>query len=189
MNILKRLHFVREEISEIPGVDEKPSGGVKSFVSRIGYALSLGFKEKEIFFFGFLQWSAIALAYLLWVQMLDWIPEEIWEMAAESDDVSPADIILTIWSFFCVGVASYPVGIFTGCMGATHFLHKQNRESTVATCLKFVLPHSWPLWLFHWIDGWITTKQILERLPKENDHGSAVSRAANEALYLSLIHI
>lgn len=104
-------------------------------------------------------------------------------MAAESDDVSPADIIFTIWSFFCVGVASCPVGIFTGCMGATHFLHKQNRESTVATCLKFVLPHSWPLWLFRWIDGWITTKQILERLPKENDHGSAVSRAANEALY------
>ena len=183
MKILKQLHFVREEISEIPGIDEKPKGGVESFVSRISYALSLGLKEKEIFFFGLLQWTAIALAYLLWVQMLDWIPEEIWEIAAESDDLSPADIILMIWSFFCIGVASYPVGIFTGCMGATHFLHKQNRESTVATCLKFVLPHSWPLWLFHWIDGWITTNQILERLPKENDHSSAVDRAAKEALY------
>ena len=54
MKILKQLHFVREEISEIPGIDEKPKGGVESFVSRISYALSLGLKEKEIFFFGLL---------------------------------------------------------------------------------------------------------------------------------------
>lgn len=145
MNIFKRLQFVREEIAEIPDIDEKPSGGVTTFLTRVTYALSLGFKEKEIFFFGLLQWVSIALAYLLGVQMLDWIPESVWESAANSNEASVVDLILWIWSFFCVSVASFPVGIFTRCMGAAHFLHKQGRESTVATCLKFVLTQSWPL--------------------------------------------
>src|SRR5690554_7569188 len=78
--------------------------------------------------------------------MLDWIPEEVWRSAAESDEGSIADWILLAWSFVCVGFAAFPVGILTGCMGATHFLHKQGRESTVATCLKLVLPQSWSLW-------------------------------------------
>ena len=82
-----------------------------------------------------------------------------------------------------MGIASFPVGIFTGCMGAALFLHRQGRESTVATCLKFVLPQSWPPWLFHWIDGWITTIQIVERLPKKDDYRSPVEIAAREALY------
>ena len=34
----------------------------------------------------------------------------------------------------CVGLAAYPVGLFTGCMGATHFLHRQGKPSTVAAC-------------------------------------------------------
>ena len=77
MKILKRVQFVREEIAEIPGVDKKPTDGIKTFLTWITYALSLGLKEKEIFFFGLLQWVSIALAYLLWVQMLDWIPESV----------------------------------------------------------------------------------------------------------------
>src|SRR5690554_7624268 len=65
-------------------------------------------------------------------------------------------------------------------MGATHFLHKQGRESTVATCLKLVLPQSWSLWSFHWIDGWITVNQILDRLPKK---GGRKNPILSEALY------
>ncbi len=182
MGILNKIDFVRDEIKDIPGIDKKPSGGMGSFRSKISYALSLAFKEKEIFFFGLLQWASI-VGYLLWVQMLDWIPEEVWRSTAESDDGSIADLVLLAWSFVCVGVIAFPVGILTGCMGATHFLHKQGRESTVATCLKLVLPQSWPLWAFHWIDGWITVKQILYRLPKKNDTTSAAEKAPNEALY------
>ena len=183
MRVLNKIEFIRDEIKDLPGIDEKSSDGISSFSSRIGYALSLGLKEKEIFFFGLLQWVSIGIAYLLWVQMLDWIPEAVWRSAAESDDGSIADWILLAWSFVCVGVAAFPVGILTGCMGATHFLHKQGRESTVATCLKLVLPPSWSLWSFHWIDGWITVNQILERLPKKNDRTTSSERAINEALY------
>jgi len=109
MNIFKRLQFVREEIAEIPDIDEKPSGGVTTFLKRVTYALSLGFKEKEIFFFGLLQWVSIALAYLLWVQMLDWIPESVWESAANSNEASLVDLIL--WLFLC-GRCFVPCGDF-----------------------------------------------------------------------------
>lgn len=92
-------------------------------------------------------------------------------------------VIALAWSFFCVGVAAYPLGILSGCMGAAHFLHRQGRESTVADCMQLVLPQSWPLWAFHWIDGWITVNQILKRLPRKNDRRSAAQKAASEALY------
>lgn len=180
MGLLNKIDFVRDEIKDIPNIDKKPSGGISSFGSRISYAISLGFREKEIFFFGLLQWASIGIGYLLWVQMLDWIPEEVWRSAAESDEGSIADWILLAWSFVCVGFAAFPVGILTGCMGATHFLHKQGRESTVATCLKLVLPQSWSLWSFHWIDGWITVNQILDRLPKK---GGRKNPILSEALY------
>ena len=183
MGMFNKLAFVRDEIKDIPGIKEKPSGGVKSFGSRIIYAIWLGFREKEIFLFVLLQWAAIGIAYLLWVQMLDWIPEEVWRSAEDSDGGSIADWILLIWSILCIGVAAYPVGILTGCMGATHFLHKLGRESTIATCLKLVLPQSWSLWSFHWIDGLITVNQIVERLPRKNDERTPAERALSEALY------
>ena len=180
MGTLNKIDFIRDEIKDIPDIGKKPSGGIGSFGSRIGYAISLGLKEKEIFFFGLLQWASIGIAYLLWVQMLDWIPEHAWRSAAESDDATVVDWIFLAWSFVCVGVAAFPVGILTGCMGVTHFLHKQDRESTVATCLKLVLPQSWSLWSFHWIDGWITVYQILQRLPKK---GGRTNPVLSEALY------
>jgi Flp pilus assembly protein TadD/uncharacterized membrane protein len=183
--VTNSIEFVRDEINGIPDIDKKPSasGGIAKFGSKIGYALSLCFKEKEIFVFVLLQWTAIGIAYLLWIQMLNWIPEETWRSAARSDGISIADWVLLIWSVVCVGVAAFPVGILTGCMGAAHFLHKQGRESTIAACLKHVVPHSWSLWSFHWLDGWITVNQILERLPKKNDRTTPAERALSESLY------
>ena len=164
-------------------MDSKPEGGIKSFDSRIGYALYLGLKEKEIIVFGLLQWVSIGLAYLLWVQMLDWIPEEVWKSASESEGGSAADWILLAWSFVCVGAAAFPIGIFTGCMGAAHFLHKQGRKSSVAMCLKLVLPHSWSLWIFHWADGWFTVNRILDRLPQRGNSKRRAQKLIREALY------
>lgn len=178
-----QLEFVRDEIQQLPGIDKKPPGGIAKFGSRTGAALALCFKEKEIFVFALLQWAAIGIAYLLWVQMLDWIPEEVWRSAAKSDGATIADWIVLAWSFVCVGVAAYPIGILSGCMGAAHFLHRQGRQSTIAACLKHVLPQSWSLWVFHWIDGWITVNQILERLPRKNDRRTPAQRARSEALY------
>lgn len=183
MRLFRQMEFVRDGIKDLPGIEKKPAGGLAAFGARVGYALSLGLKEKEIFVFGLLQWAAIGLAYLLWVQMLGWIPEEVWRSAADSNGGSVADLVLLAWSFFCVGLAAFPVGILTGCMGAAHLLHRQGRESTVAACLRLALPQSWALWSFHWIDGWITVNQIVERLPKKNDTTRPQQRALSEALY------
>lgn len=183
MGILNQIDFVRDEIKNIPGIEKKPSGGITSFGSRIGYAISLAFREKEIITFVLLQWAAIGLGYLLWVQMLDWIPEEVWRTAAESDEGSIVDVILLVWSFVIIGLVAFPVGILTGCMGTVHFLHRQRRESTIAMCLKLVMPQSWSLWAFHWIDGWITVRQIMERLPRKNDRRTPAQKALSEALY------
>jgi uncharacterized membrane protein len=183
VGVLNKIDFVRDEIKDLPDIDKKPSGGIGEFSSKVGYAISLSVKEKEIYFYALLQWVCIGFGYLLWVQMLDWIPEEVWRSTEDSDEGSIADIVLLAWSFVCVGLVAFPVGILTGCMGATHFLHKQGRESTIAMCLKLVLPRSWSLWSFHWIDGWITVNQILKRLPKKNNNTSTTERALSEALY------
>ena len=183
MGIFNEIDFVRNEIEDIANVEKKPSGGIRSFGSRIGYAISLGLKENEIFFFGLLQWAAIGIGYLLWVQIFDWLPNETMGGVFGSDEGSTADWIFLAWSLACVGAVAFPVGILTGCMGAAHFLHKQGRESSIATCFKLVLPQSWPLWSFHWIDGLITVRQILERLPKKDDESTLGEKAWGEASY------
>ena len=50
-------------------------------------------------------------------------------------------------------------------------------------CLKLSLPNAWPLWAFHWTDGWITVRQILNRLPRDNDRRSPAQKLYEEALY------
>src|SRR5262249_22753939 len=54
--------------------------------------------------------------------------------------------------------------------------------ATIANTLKIVLPKSLELWIFLWIDGWITVNQILLRLPKKGGSGDS---AAAELLYFS----
>ena len=171
------------EIQKIP-TDIETDSEASGFASKAGYALSLGLKEKEIFFFGGMQWLAVAIAYLLWTQMLFWIPPEVWEaLSSEEDGAGPIDLALTLWAFVCVGVAAFPIAIFSSCMGVTHFLHKQGRASTVAMCLKLSLPNAWPLWAFHWTDGWITVRQIMSRIPSTEEKRTPAQILYEEALY------
>ena len=71
------IAFVKDEISELPQMknlsEEDKEGNKKDFTSKIGYAISLGFKEKEIFFFGVMQWIFVILGCILWLQMLSLI--------------------------------------------------------------------------------------------------------------------
>ena len=85
--------------------------------------------------------------------------------------------------FVCVGLVAYPLGLLTACMGASYMLRFCGRPSTIAECLKIVLPKSWTLWIFSWLDGWWTMERILERLPKKNDRTPLSVKLANEAVY------
>ncbi len=183
---LSAIKMLRDEINELPEIKKQKPDQFKAmghFVSRIKYAIGLAFKEKEIFLFVLLQWLVVMLGYYLWVQMLDWIPQETWQRAANDEDTTGANIALTVWSFLVVGLVAYPLGILSACMASVHFLRKQHYESTIGTCMKTVLPHSFALWILHWIDGWYTVNRILDRLPKKNDTESYKEKALKEALY------
>ncbi|OGR43845.1 MAG: hypothetical protein A2X35_09035 [Elusimicrobia bacterium GWA2_61_42] len=185
-NYYSEMKAVRDEVTKATWTQELrvPLGeGLAGFWARTKFSVRLIFLEKEIITFALLQWACIALGYYLWVQMIGWIPEAAWERAASSDKATIGDFILFLWSFFCVGIVAFPLGILNGCMGAAHFLNRQGKESTIDDCLKMVLPRAWPLWLFHWIDGWWTVLRILDRLPKKRDRRSPADKAKSEAMY------
>ena len=56
-----KYEFVQKELSTLKDFDSLPKGNIKDFTSRIKYALGLGLKEKEIFFFGLI--SSIFFLY------------------------------------------------------------------------------------------------------------------------------
>lgn len=182
----QQMDSVRNEIGGMAGIrDNVPSlgEGLAGFWARTKFSVRLILLEKELITFALLQWACIALGYYLWIQMIGWIPEAAWERASHSDSATIGDLILFLWSFFCVGIVAFPLGILSGCMGAVHFLNRQGKESTIDECLKMVLPRAWPLWIFHWIDGWWTVRRILDRLPKKNDRRTAAEKALSEAIY------
>tara|TARA_B100000780_G_C21080669_1_gene435137 strand:+ start:170 stop:1483 length:1314 start_codon:yes stop_codon:yes gene_type:complete len=195
-----KIVFLQEEISKFPEMNNLPEGDKKDFTSKISYALSLGFKEKEIFFFGVMQWMFVFLACILWIQMLFWIPQPVWDAVSQCIEDNNgdaegctliADIPLTLWGYFCILLAAFPVGIFSSAMGSAHFMHKQNKESTVVKCVRSALANAWTTWAFHFIDGFITVRQIVNRLPQSGNQPQTpmiikmnkIRRAKEEALY------
>ncbi|KAF0125260.1 MAG: hypothetical protein FD189_1782 [Elusimicrobia bacterium] len=180
------MESVRDEVFALPGMQDTRAtlgAGLSGFWARTKFALRLMLTETELITFAILQWACVIAGYYLWVQMLAWIPEETWRAAAESERVSVPDLVLFAWSFVCVGLVAFPLGLLTGAMGAVHVQHRLGQESTIAGCLKMVAPRAWPLWIFHWIDGWWTVNRILDRLPKKNDRRTPAQKALSEALY------
>lgn len=183
---MHELDFVKKDISNIPEIKNNKhrvwgKDKFKDFLLQTTSATKFVFQEKEIFLFLLVQWIVIGLVYYLWIQMLGWIPKSIW---ANDNDLTNTilNLVFLGWSFLLVGVASYPIGIVSGCIGAAYFLRKEGYPSTIANTLKIVLPKSLELWTFLWIDGWITVNQILLRLPKKGGSGD---NALSELLYFS----
>lgn len=183
--ITAELSSLKAQAHKQVKIQEKPKK--KEAVSSFFYSAYCSFRfiltEKENFLFALLQLAAIGLGYYLWVQGLSWVPDEVWQASEKSDDNTVAGLILLVWSFLCVGVTAYPLGLLTACMGASYILRYQGRESTIAECLKIVLQKAWPLWIFSWLDGWWTVDRILERLPKKNDRTPMSVKLLNEAIY------
>ena len=178
-----------DELTKFVDNEKKPESEIKTFTSRIRYALMLGLKEKEIFFFGLLQLLVIMVGYIFWLQVLNWIPQDIWnELQAcidrgEDDCTGIIDIALYLWGMAIVVIISFPVGILSCSIGTTHFLVSRNEESTVLKCLNASFSNAWAIWKFHAIDGYITIDRILERLPKDDDTRTPAEIALEEAAY------
>lgn len=179
---------IKQEILEIPEVGGNPRRvwswhNFKDFFGWTGRACRWIFEEKHILLFAFFQIVAIAAGYYLWVQMLGWIPKEVWESDEKLQNIK-LNLAVLGWSFLCVGLVSGPVAVFTGCMGASHFLKRAGLPSGMMSCLRMTLPRAWALWIFCWMDCWFTVLQILERLPKRGGDG-AEDRFIKELLYYS----
>lgn len=180
------LTELRKEASEMADAQALPSVGeaANSYWESVKDALALTLAEKEMLLFAFLQWCSIALGFYLWIQMLFWIPDEVWESARRNRGGSPADFVLLGWSFACVGVAAFPLGIFSSCMAAVHLMRAAGQPSTIASCMRLTLPQTWRIWVLQWWDGWFTVLRIMDRLPSR-DRKSLSERLADETLYYS----
>jgi hypothetical protein len=160
-------------------------GNFSTFFGNIPEVAKLLVKEPEILFFALFQWFVIWIAYLAWIQILHWIPDELWNAArtaSESDRKGAFTLInlaLLAWSFLIVAAASYPIGLCNAAMVAVHDLRTNGQQVTIARCLAVADRHLGRIWLFTLIDGWITVRAILGRLPKKHYHRTAV----DELLY------
>ena len=185
----KNYQYVTNELADFTEKEKRPDLDRGQFTGRIKSALALGLKEKEIFFFGLLQLLAIMIGYAIWLQVLNWIPQEIWDDAqycidqGKDDCTGLIDLSLYLWGLAVIVVISFPVGILSCAIGTTHFLYTQKEESTVFKCLNAAFSNAWPIWKFHLIDSYITINRILERLPKENDTRTPAEIALQEAMY------
>lgn len=156
------------------------------FFKELGQAIRLVMEEKEIIVFAALQWVIIAIAYVLWTAMLDWIPDSVWtEVAArkESDgegvEFILVNLVLLGWSFAVVAVASYPLSALNSAMIHAHFLRASGRPSTVWACIDLAFRNLGRMWFFTTIDAWITVTAIMDRLPRRGKGRTL----AKEALY------
>ena len=179
---------LKNDVSKATSDEFKPylSESTDLFFNNCVRSLRFMLSEKENIFFALLQWASIGIGYYLWVQMLDWIPDDIWQNIRNDNTDSGAgiaDLILLLWSFICVGITSFPIGFFTACMGASFILRFNGQKSTVLNCVHLVMNRLWSIWLFSWVDGWWTVNRILDRLPKKDDKTSSAKKALNEALY------
>lgn len=151
-----------------------------TFWEELGYSCRLILEEKEIIFFAVLQWLVIGLAYIIWTQILDWIPDSLWEEVRKSSDRDDngafilINLVLLGWSFFVVLVASYPLSLLNAAMTAAHYLRSSNQTSTIAKCFNLAFKNLGRLWIFTAIDAWITVNAILDRLPRRGRNRSAL---------------
>jgi hypothetical protein len=149
-----------------------------TFGSELGYACKLILEEKEILFFAILQWLSIGIGYILWTQIIDWIPNSVWEEIHKAHNSNKntefflLNLVFLGWSFFVVIVVSYPLSLFSAAITASQYLKSSNQISTIFLCLNLASRHLGKLWIFTTIDAWITICRILERLPKKRSDGA-----------------
>lgn len=181
----KEYSAFKKELVDMKVLNKKPEKieALHWFWKRAKFSIKFMLTEKEVLLFAFLQWMVIVAVYFLWVQMLWWIPDEVWQSAQDSDEWSIVDLILLVWSFICVGLAAFPIGILSGCMGASYLLKKKTGSSDIASCFALVVPNSFSIWIFSWIDGWWTVSRIFDRLPKKNDRTPRSVKLLKEAAY------
>jgi hypothetical protein len=152
----------------------------------VTYAARLMMQEKEILLFAALQWLVIGIAYLMWTQVLDWIPDSVWAEvargASEKGGTSTdwANLAIWGWSLLIIATAAYPLALLNASIVASHYLKSSGQASTVPACLNLASKNLGRVWLFTALDALITAGAILDRLPSKKRRKRT---AAEEAVY------
>lgn len=181
------LNYARDEAKAVfDKTGEKPAvlsdQHFSTFTGELGGAFRLILEEKEILFFAALQWLVIAAAYLVWTQVLDWIPDSVWAEVRKKDSkvtFTLLNLVLLGWTFLVVAVASYPLSVLNAAITAVHYLRSAGKRSTIGRCIDLAFRNLPRLWIFTTIDAWITVNAILDRLPRRNSKRTAL----DELLY------
>ncbi len=186
-NDLKQFRGEAQQIMTAQGL--KPSvlsmTNLGTFFQEIGYAFALIMREKEILFFAVMQWVVISIAYSMWTQILDVIPDSVWQAvakASEEDRDSGFQLIgmvLLGWSFIVVVLASYPLALLNAAIIAVHFLNSRGVESTIPKAIAIASRQMGRQWTFTAIDAWITVWAILDRMPRKRNN----RKLTDELLY------
>lgn len=158
---------------------------VGDFFSNISDVCKLLRAEPEIIMFVLIEWAVICFAYLAWVNVLQWIPDSVWN-AIDHDDSSQRanfdllNLIMLGWSIVIICAASFPIGLCNAAIVVAHNLRACGESSNFYKCLGIASLHIGRIWLFSSLDAWITVQAILRRLPKKR--GRSFS-AVDELLY------
>jgi hypothetical protein len=153
----------------------------------LSYALKLMRQEKEILLFAGLQWVVIGLAYLLWIEVIASIPASVWaEVSRALDDdrdavTNVAGLALWAWTLLIIVAAAYPIALLNAAIAAAHYLRASHQTSTIGACLQIAFRNMGRLWLFTAMDGYITVRAIIDRLPRKRGRRTALEEAAYHA--------
>ena len=156
---------------------------VSAMRQDVAYALKLMMQEKEILVFAGLQWLVIGAAYMMWTEVLDWIPDSVWAQAA-ADRSSPetdwANLAIWGWSLLIIATAAYPLALLNASIVASHYLKSSGQASTLPACLDLASKNLGRVWLFTALDALVTVWAIVDRLPSKRKRKRT---AAQEAAY------
>lgn len=177
-SIRKRLYAYTKDVADLLHKtgdvhNLKKGHHVRGFFSHLREVFFLIRQEPEILAFAGLQWVCIILAYMGWVQALDWIPEHVWQEAERNrkDNYNPAfddiNLFMIGWSFAIVFCVSLPLSVLSAAMVAVHALRHEGYPSTFSHALWLALRNAGQQWVFAALDAWVTLYTIFDRIPGE----------------------
>ncbi len=159
----------------------------------VAYAVRLMMQEKEILLFAALQWLVIGLAYLMWTQVLDWIPDSVWaevaRASAENRDAPArlASLAIWGWSLLIIATAAYPLALLNAAIVASHYLKSSDQPSTIAACFKLASKNLGQGLALHRDGRLVTANAILDRLPSKRGRRTAGEEAAYYAWKIATV--
>jgi hypothetical protein len=139
-----------------------------------------------------MQWLSVVLAYLLWLQMLYWIPQPVWDWVGECLDgpgdgdgcTLAADIPLFLWGVLCIFLAAFLLVFYLLQWAQPTFFIKMVRSLLLLKCLSSAFSNAFATWNFHFVDGYITVGQIIERIPSDDKTMRLQLKKLQEELHL-----